>query len=361
MDGNPRRSDASEASARPAKEESSPLDTETGKGTTRDEAVTKNEKTSSRSERLSSNEASELNTDDLNFDVSMNRLPEDSSESAPDARTGGEGESEDDVGEDAAIDLPDDPLDPENDAQDAEFEAFPPEDTQLSSTEGVPEDMGTIALERLPVDRRGANQIAPPFLGGLTGELSQMTDAEIMQRAGAGDDVCFEFLVAKYRRPIIGFMYRMVHNQAVAEELAQEVFLRVYRARASYRAEARFTTWLYRIASNMAINHARDTKYERASSSVYLDQADEATGVKPDVADFHPLAEEDMLRDERMKRIREHVMALPERQRMAVVMHKYQDMDYKQIGTVLKLSESATKSLLFRAYQTLRDRLKEFA
>ena len=68
-----------------------------------------------------------------------------------------------------------------------------------------------------------------------------------------------------------------------------------------------------------------------------------------------------MLQDERMRRIREHVMALPERQRMAVVMHKYQDMDYKQIGAVLKLSESATKSLLFRAYQTLRETLKEFA
>jgi RNA polymerase sigma-70 factor (ECF subfamily) len=188
-----------------------------------------------------------------------------------------------------------------------------------------------------------------------------MSDAEIMQRAGAGDEACLEFLIAKYRRPIISFMYRMVHNQAVAEELAQEVFLRVYRARATYRAEARFSTWLYRIASNMAINHARDTKYERASSSVFLDQADEETGTRPDVPDHRPIAEQDMLQDERMRRIREHVMALPERQQMAVVMHKYQDMDYKQIGAVLKLSESATKSLLFRAYQTLREKLKEFA
>jgi RNA polymerase sigma-70 factor, ECF subfamily len=137
--------------------------------------------------------------------------------------------------------------------------------------------------------------------------------------------------------------------------------LRVYRARATYRAEARFSTWLYRIASNMAINHARDTKYERASASIFLDQADEETGTKPDVPDLRPIAEQGMLQDERMRRIREHVMALPERQRMAVLMHKYQDMDYKQIGAVLKLSESATKSLLFRAYQTLREKLKEFA
>lgn len=220
--------------------------------------------------------------------------------------------------------------------------------------------MGTLALEGIPKGRLATASL-PPSMVGTAGATSVAGDAEIMLRAAAGDESCFDFLVNKYRRPMIGFMYRMVHNQAVAEELAQEVFLRVYRARTSYRAEARFTTWLYRIASNMAINHARDTKHERASSAVYLDQADEETGTKPDLADSRPVVEQDLLRDERMKRIREHVLALPERQRMAVVMHKYQDMDYKQIGAVLKLSESATKSLLFRAYQTLRDRLKEFA
>jgi RNA polymerase sigma-70 factor, ECF subfamily len=242
-----------------------------------------------------------------------------------------------------------------------ESEGFWEEETQLSSDERVREGMGTIVLERIPIDEQSARLASSQIPAGLGGDLSQMSDAEIMQRAGAGDEACLEFLIAKYRRPIISFMYRMVHNQAVAEELAQEVFLRVYRARATYRAEARFSTWLYRIASNMAINHARDTKYERASASIYLDQADQDTGTKPDVPDLRPIAEQDMLQDERMRRIREHVMALPERQRMAVVMHKYQDMDYKQIGAVLKLSESATKSLLFRAYQTLREKLKEFA
>jgi RNA polymerase sigma-70 factor (ECF subfamily) len=152
----------------------------------------------------------------------------------------------------------------------------------------------------------------------------------------------------------------MVRNQAIAEELAQEVFLRVYRSRQSYRAEARFTTWLYRIATNLAVNHARDTKRERAVQSVYLDAPDEETGKRPDVTDDAPSAEENILRNERVKAIRAHVMALPERQRMAVVMHKYQGMDYREIGEVLKLSESATKSLLFRAYQTLRDTLKDF-
>ncbi len=191
-------------------------------------------------------------------------------------------------------------------------------------------------------------------------ETDPAGDAAVMLRVAAGDEASFNYLVEKYHRPMIHFLYRMVRNQAVAEELAQEVFLRVYRARESYRAEARFTTWLYRIATNLAVNHARDTRHERAAQTVYLDQPDEETGTTPDLADDEPSAEQQLLRKERMAAIRSHVMALPERQRMAVLMHKYDGMDYRQIGEVLKLSESATKSLLFRAYQTLRDKLKSF-
>jgi RNA polymerase sigma-70 factor (ECF subfamily) len=182
----------------------------------------------------------------------------------------------------------------------------------------------------------------------------------MMQRAAAGDEAAFNCLAEKYHRPIIHFLFRMVRNQAIAEELAQEVFLRVYRSRQSYRAEARFTTWLYRIAVNLAVNHARDTRRERSVQTVYLDASDEETGATPDVADDKPLAEERLLNQERGRAIRARVIELPERQRMAVVMHKYQGMDYREIGAVLKLSESAVKSLLFRAYQTLRETLKDF-
>jgi RNA polymerase sigma-70 factor, ECF subfamily len=193
-----------------------------------------------------------------------------------------------------------------------------------------------------------------------SGNFAQMDDSSIMLELRAGNMAGFDFLLQKYRKPIMHFMYRMVHNQAVAEELAQEVFLRVYRSRETYRAEARFSTWLYRIATNLGVNHARDNRHERTASTIYLDEPDSETGSTPDVADSTPGAEANLLRDERMNAIREFVMALPERQRMAVLMHKYEGMDYRQIGEVLKLSESATKSLLFRAYQTLRDKLKGF-
>ena len=231
---------------------------------------------------------------------------------------------------------------------------FEPE-TQPPDEDGVMNDMATLAIN-------------PRLLEGLqaaethraAGDFVQMDDATIMLELRAGNMAGFDYLIQKYRKPIIHFMYRMVHNQAVAEELAQEVFLRVYRSRETYRAEARFSTWLYRIATNLGVNHARDTRHERAASTIYLDEADAETGTTPDVADATPSAEANLLRQERLNAIRQHVLALPERQRMAVLMHKYEGMDYKEIGDVLKLSESATKSLLFRAYQTLREKLKDF-
>jgi RNA polymerase sigma-70 factor (ECF subfamily) len=230
-----------------------------------------------------------------------------------------------------------------------------PQDEFGVTKEGDTDDMATLALN-------------PDFLQGVTaieatrntGSFQGMEDSEVMLRLSSGDMTAFDFLLAKYRRPIIHFMYRMVHNEAVAEEMAQEVFLRVYRSRETYRAEARFSTWLYRIATNLGVNHARDTRHERTASTIYLDEPDSETGSTPDVADMTPSAEANILRRERMAAIKQHVMALPERQQMAVLMHKYEGMDYKQIGEVLKLSESATKSLLFRAYQTLREKLKDF-
>jgi len=215
--------------------------------------------------------------------------------------------------------------------------------------------MGTLAIHP------GLLEVAPDAVHAPSGgDFAGLDDAAVMLELRAGNMDAFDILLGKYRKPIIHFMYRMVHNQAVAEELAQEVFLRVYRSRETYRAEARFSTWLYRIATNLGVNHARDTKRERSASTIYLDEPDSETGTTPDVADSTPSAETKMLNRERMNAIRQHVMALPDRQKTAVLMHKYEGLDYKQIGDVLKLSESATKSLLFRAYQTLRDKLKDF-
>jgi len=213
-------------------------------------------------------------------------------------------------------------------------------------------DRGLLAMAGVP------KQAVLGADAGASGE--ERSDAEIMLQVKAGDDSAFAYLVQKYRRPMVNFMYRMAHNAAGAEDLAQEVFLRVYRSRETYEASAKFTTWLYRIATNLAVNHARDTRHERAENQVSLDEPDEESGRTLDLPDRSPSAEDNLVQRERLAAIRQRVQALPERQRIAVLMHKYQQMDYRQIAEVLKLSESATKSLLFRAYETLREQLKEF-
>src|SRR5439155_3155264 len=145
------------------------------------------------------------------------------------------------------------------------------ESPQLFVADGVNQDVSTVALSVAAV---------PPAAPATVPD-----DAEVMLRVKAGDDSAFDFLVQKFRRQLVGFMYRMTHSQPIAEELAQEVFLRVYRSRESYSAEAKFTTWMYRIATNLALNHLRDTKTERNEVSVSLDTPDEETGRTPDVAD----------------------------------------------------------------------------
>jgi RNA polymerase sigma-70 factor (ECF subfamily) len=232
------------------------------------------------------------------------------------------------------------------------------QDTQLPGGDGVDINVSAAALDRGML----MAGITPPSatLSSSNSSGEEASDAQIMLRVKTGDQSAFDYLVQKYRRPIVSFMYRMARNSSAAEDLAQEVFLRVYRSRASYEASAKFTTWLYRIATNLAVNHARDTRHERPEVTVSLDEPNEESGTTLELPDGSLTAEQAMVRRERMLAIRSKVEALPEPQKLAVIMHKYQQMDYKQIAEVLKKSESATKSLLFRAYETLREQLKEF-
>jgi RNA polymerase sigma-70 factor, ECF subfamily len=237
------------------------------------------------------------------------------------------------------------------------------DDTQLSPSNGVNNDVSSVAIDGGVLDRGLLNRGGAPSSSApvtMADSREAVSDVDVMLRVKTGDESAFAYLVQKYRRPMVGFMYRLCHNPSTAEELAQEVFLRVYRSRTSYEPSAKFTTWLYRIATNLAVNNARDTRHERPENTLRLDEPDQETGTTPDLADDSLTAEEQILKRERLAAIRSKVNALPERQRVAVIMHKYQQMDYREIAGVLKLSESATKSLLFRAYETLREQLKEF-
>jgi RNA polymerase sigma-70 factor, ECF subfamily len=183
-------------------------------------------------------------------------------------------------------------------------------------------------------------------------------DAELMLRVREGDDTSFALLLERHRMPVVHFLYRMVLNQAISEELAQEVFLRVYRSRATYEPTAKFTTWLFRIATHLALNWIRDGKKEKGQESL---NAELLEGVERQVADPQPSIEQELVNNVRMREVRQAVEALPAKQRAAVLMHKYQGLGYSEIARVLRCSESAVKSVLFRAYETLRSRLAHMA
>ncbi|MFQ5927846.1 MAG: RNA polymerase sigma factor [Terriglobia bacterium] len=196
--------------------------------------------------------------------------------------------------------------------------------------------------------------------------MAAASDEQQMLRLKAGDTEAFTGLVEKYRGPLVHFLYRMVHNAAAAEELAQEVFLRVYRARARYKPSAKFSTWLFKIATNLALNSLRDARLRNrietpASANPPLHSA-EAGGKREtsEAADPRPTVEQELMEAERLAAIQQAVEELPEKQRLAVLLHKYEELDYGAIADILGCSESALKSLLFRAYESLRLRLKPF-
>lgn len=180
-------------------------------------------------------------------------------------------------------------------------------------------------------------------------------DAQLMLRVRDGDEDSFRVLLEKHRNPVVHFLYRMVQDEAVSEELSQEVFLRVYRSRGTYEPTARFTTWLFRIATHLALNWLRDGKNERGQYR--LDDDGDGDSPVREVADRKPSVEQRMVYQARLLEVRQAIALLPEKQRAAVLMHKYEEMEYSQIASVLECSESAVKSLLFRAYETLRARL----
>jgi RNA polymerase sigma-70 factor (ECF subfamily) len=183
-------------------------------------------------------------------------------------------------------------------------------------------------------------------------------DSELMLRVREGDQDSFELLLDKHRGPVIHFLHRMVRNDAVAEELTQEVFLRVYKSRGHYQPSAKFTTWLFRIATHLALNWIRDGRHEKSQTSLDKETPD---GACTQVPDRRRTVEQQLVYEAKLREVRRAIHALPLKQRAAVIMHKYQEMEYAKIADRIGCSESAVKSLLFRAYEGLRARLAYLA
>ncbi len=183
-------------------------------------------------------------------------------------------------------------------------------------------------------------------------------DTQLMLRVQKNDEASFGLLVDRHRSSLVQHLSRLVQNPAVAEELAQDVFLRVHRSREKWEPSAKFSTWLFRISTNVAYNHFRDEKYH--NRNVSLDR-EIPNSRKREFPDGRKGVETALVEDVRVSQIRSAIAGLPFKQRTAVLMHKYEGMDYAQISSVLGCTPSAVKALMFRAYEALRTELAHMA
>jgi RNA polymerase sigma-70 factor (ECF subfamily) len=187
-------------------------------------------------------------------------------------------------------------------------------------------------------------------------DLSDAQDKALMRRLAAGDETALRELVEKYQRAVYGTLAKMLGDPIEAQDLAQQVFLRIYRAAAGYRETARFKTWMFTILRNLAFNEHR--RRSRAAHVPLNSDEGEPRLDLPDPAT--PSADTTVLKSEMMRAVDRAILALPEQQRLAVILRRYDELSYEQIAAILKTSVPATKSLLFRARETLRRALNDY-
>ncbi|MBI4569765.1 MAG: sigma-70 family RNA polymerase sigma factor [Planctomycetes bacterium] len=188
-------------------------------------------------------------------------------------------------------------------------------------------------------------------------------DAELMLAVRDGDQDAFEALVQRHEAGVINFLFRFTGDRAAAEDLGQEVFIRVYRARRAYRPTARFTTWLYRVATNAALNHIRDQgravlhSLDARRSSGAPGDNDEAGAFDPEDPRM-PQPADRLADDELARAVRAAVDGLPPQQRAAVLLNRFHGFSYGDVADALDTTVPAVKSLLSRAQENLRDSLR---
>jgi RNA polymerase sigma-70 factor (ECF subfamily) len=190
---------------------------------------------------------------------------------------------------------------------------------------------------------------------------SDAHDKALMVRIARGDESALRELIEKHQGAVYGTIAKMLGDAVEAQDLAQQVFVRVYRAAGAYRATAQFKTWMFTIVRNLVFNEHR--RRSRATL-ISLHQPDnDSTGVSvsfdlPDLANKTP--DDAMLQQEMLRKVDEAILALPEQQRLAIVLRRYDEFSYEEIAEILKTSVPATKSLLFRARETLRLALQQY-
>ena len=185
------------------------------------------------------------------------------------------------------------------------------------------------------------------------------TNEDLMRKVATGDKHAFETLVCRHQRPVLNFIFRFLGDAAEAEDLTQEVFLRVWKSAGTYRPDAKFTTWLYRIAANLCINKQRALHLRKwlAVSQFYKPNRNSQKTYIPAEDAEHPTAEDHLIFSEQSRLLLDALNNLPANQRLAIVLKIYHDMSYDEISQIMHRSVAAVDSLLIRAKKNLRKRL----
>jgi RNA polymerase sigma-70 factor (ECF subfamily) len=186
-------------------------------------------------------------------------------------------------------------------------------------------------------------------------------DAALMLRVKQGDSAAFEVLVDKYKQPLINLLYRNLRDVTEAEDLAQNVFVQVYKFADRYRVEAKFSTWLFTIARNLSLNEIRRrSRHPAESLDAAIDPSDESSAPRQFEDRRNVTAPDRLIQDELSAKVEETLAALPENQRTAILLFKEKEMSYDEISKILGVSLSATKSLIHRGRETLKEKLKPY-
>jgi RNA polymerase sigma-70 factor (ECF subfamily) len=188
----------------------------------------------------------------------------------------------------------------------------------------------------------------------------EIPSEDLMARIATGDEDAFELLVNRHQTSILNLIYRFIGDRTQAKDLAQEVFIRVWQSAKSYEPKAKFTTWIYRITANLCFNELKSARRKRWFS---FNQSDEDSGVAIEerLADSAPSAEDILLEKERSRQISDALQSLPENQRMALLLKRYDALSYQEIAQVIGCSVSAVESLLVRAKKGLQEKLKNYS
>lgn len=178
-----------------------------------------------------------------------------------------------------------------------------------------------------------------------------------MARIAKGDADAFEILVNRHQTSVLNLIYRFIGDRTQAKDLAQEVFLRVWQAAKTYKPEAKFTTWLYRITANLCLNELKSSRRRKLFQFLQFGEDQENT-IEEVLVDASPSPEDLLLAKERSHQVSDALQSLPENQRMALILKRYDDLSYEEIARILNCSVPAVESLLVRAKRNLQEKLR---